>query len=240
LFGLAEIAVFTSGYYWLLWGLGPHLDRPERLFAAWCWIAAAALYLLWVSPVLIHGQTLEQRGLGPARGLFIPTFNLREAAGPYGLATAAGAAVLLSAALWRNPRALTELNWEAFFLKLGLYVLSGIVQATVFFQFILQRLKDLCSDRRLALGLTAMIFMFYHLPNLPLMFLALPAGLIWSRLYLKWPNLILAAASQAVVGTILHRVVAMNMRVGPFYWQRDKFIWRKLFPILGELIAGRF
>lgn len=66
---------------------------------------------------------------------------------------------------------------------------------------------------------------------------ALLAGVMWSWVYYMTPNLILVAASHAILGTILRRIVVLNMRVGPFYWQRDIYIFREIFPILARLIG---
>ena len=56
----------------------------------------------------------------------------------------------------------------------------------------------------------------------------------------KGVDLVLAGFCHAIIGTALHRVLEMHMRIGPFYWESDKYVYRTLFPALRELIGNAF
>lgn len=81
-------------------------------------------------------------------------------------------------------------------------------------------------------------FVLYHAPNVPLMGVSFFAGLIVSRIYLSIPNLVAAAASHALIGTLLHRIVGTCMRSGPFYYDQDVHPLRTLFPFFTKQLIG--
>lgn len=119
-----------------------------------------------------------------------------------------------------------------------------------FFGFILTRLREIVANitgpyqillhRLTVVVLTSVIFSLVHTPNVPLMICTLFTGLIWAWVFYQQPNILLLGLSHAVLGTILHRVVQMHMRVGPFYDNPDLYIIREVIPGLRQLIGDLF
>lgn len=58
------------------------------------------------------------------------------------------------------------------------------------------------------------------------------------RQFYRTPNFFLLVCTHAILGTLLHRVYELSMRVGPFYYNPDKYILRELFPPLAKLIGN--
>lgn len=81
-----------------------------------------------------------------------------------------------------------------------LYPVWGIAQ-----QFLLEAVLFSSLSARLpraaAQPLAAVLFSLAHAPDLPLMALTLPAGLLFTEHYRRWPNLWVLGTAQALLGT---------------------------------------
>lgn len=146
LWGAIEIAVFSAGCACLLWLIAPNLRAKGMHALTLLGLFLSALYLLYVSPVLIHRDPLQARGLGTVRTLFVHTDNLRDACLAYGLITLTGGALLVIWAIIGDPLLFVHLDWNALFLRLALYFISAIAQDLVVFQFIFVRLKTILGN----------------------------------------------------------------------------------------------
>jgi membrane protease YdiL (CAAX protease family) len=244
---LALAAVFYTG----MWFVGPHVQdhKAARLFIL-VLVPVAGAHIIWFSPMVLHRDPPELRGWGRRTSEHALAGSWRRAWRPYALLTATMAAVLLVFALVLRPAGFANLNWRAAALKFLLYIPYGTAQSIVFFGFIQARMASLIPypstalaeerHRLLVTVSTAALFSLTHLPNLPLMSFALVAGMSWSWLFRKAPNIVLLGLSHATLGTILHRVVELPMRVGPFYAEPDRYIMRNAIPGLKALIGDLY
>ncbi len=248
--GASEVVASTALALAAVWIVAPRLHVAGMVPLVYLVGAFAALYCLYISPVLIHRDPAGVRGVGSWRTCFVRTDNLREAGLVYGGFTAA---VLVLIAAWIaiiDPARAGQIFWKSVPVKFSLYLVSATVQDLFWLSFILVRLKGVFSkDGRASESmpqlpaqvaicvLCAGQFVLYHAPNLPLMGASLVAGLIISRLYLAIPNLLAAALSHALIGTALHRIVGLCMRSGPFYQDQTVYPLRTLFPLTKKIIG---
>jgi hypothetical protein len=235
--------------------VGPRLDHPGLLDGLRLALVLIGFYIAYASPVLIQGHRATLRGLGRWTTCFVRLDNLRSAAPGYGALLVSGAlGMLLYLVLFDSGR-LDQVNWEGFSVKLVAHTPFVIVQDLFFFSFLLLRIDQVCSAttnpfagagqpihrHRLRVALWfALLFALFHLPNPPLMLLSLLFGAPAAWLFLARPNLAALAVCHLLLGTFLHRVVELHTRIGPFYWDPDHHIVRRLFPLLDAFIGGRF
>jgi hypothetical protein len=246
-----ETIVLSAIFFLGLWKLGPSVqDSAIARLLFWLLVGWGAFHILWFSPMVLHRDPPEWRGWGrPAHGE--PHAGAwRSAWRVYALLTATVAGVLLAVAMWRNPSVLADLNWKAFWIKFLGYAVFGPVQALIFFGFIQARLRAMipqpapprAAERhrlRVATAVAA-VFALYHLPNLPLIAITFVVGGCWAWVFYKFPNIMLLGLSHAVLGTILHRVIGLHMRIGPFYAEPQRYILRNTVPGLKALIGNLF
>lgn len=251
LWGIWEIAGFTTFVFVVLWILGPLIATThEAGFAFWLLIIAAGAYILWISPVVLHRDPPEWRGWGAYAQDGSRPGSFQNAWFAYAVFTAGAAVLLIAYAAWLDPARMADINWKAVGIRFIEYVGSGIAQAVIFQGFIASRVRAMVplgdGERsvhlhRLWVALaTTMIFAFYHLPNLRLIAFVLPAGFCWAWIFYRRPNLLLLGLSHAVLGTILNRVVLLYMRIGPFYDHPDLYLWRTVIPGLKNMIGNLY
>ena len=257
-YGALEIVVITLATFFVLWRIGPELEVNGLAPLVMALLVMAAIYVAYVSPAIIHGDSLGRRGLGRWNTGFVRTDNLLPAARAYLPALIAGSLLFILAALIRDPGIFSRLNWYAFFLKFGFYLTSALGQDLLFMSFFLLRLNSLVAvcdgpaqspqelrraefrKKILASSLLGALFCIYHFPNPALMAISLIAGFSAAWIYDAYPNLLLVVCCHALLGTLLHRVLEMHMRVGPFYWNSKAYIFRNLVPITKEWIGDLF
>lgn len=255
LWSVFEIAGFMAVWLTCQWYIAPMMrDDAWLRIPLLAVLLVCGFYIAVVSPLLIHRDPASVRGLGSWRTGFVRTDNLREAFRAFGLLAIALTAILVVAALVRRPDLLQTLNWKALVTKFALYIAAALAQALIFFGFVFTRIRGIVdgaggpdhdrhavvSRRATVAMLTAALFSICHNPNLPLMALTFVAGALWAWLYYTRPNVLALAVSHAIVGTVLHRVVELHMRIGPFYSNPDYHPVRDVFPFVKPLIGNQF
>lgn len=249
--GLAEVALFSALFFTGLWFIGPWIgSSPMLQFSFWILFLFGGYYILWYSPIKLHHFSFHETGLlFPWEKEKFRT-ALKKGWVAYTILTIAGSIILISYTALFYPQTLSQLNWSAVSIKFFGYLIYGTIQAIIFFGFIMPRIRQAFSK---ALGQTdsnkikyaviftvALIFSFYHLPNPDLMAITFAAGLVWAWIFYRRPNLFLMGLSHAILGTILHQVVKLHMRIGPFYNNPDLYIIREVVPGLKKLIGDLF
>lgn len=230
-----------------------------------CSFLLLALYFAVVSPWLIHRDNLASLGLGPWGQLTIRKDNLQASVVEYGRISLALGIAILFAALLRGNEHLRTFSIEQTVTKFLAYLVSASVQDYLAFAWGTRRIGDLYRAVRLlavradrgphrALSrnltrqhelatvritvATALVFALGHLPNLPLMLVAL----VWASLIVpawrRTPNLWVLVVCHATLGTLLHRVLGLNMRVGPGYLNPSSHFLRKLLPLLSDFMGS--
>ena len=242
-----ELAFLTAAYFVGAWMVAPLIGRvPLAVEAMRMGVLAAAVYVAFISPVLIHGDTAAQRGVGTWRTLFVRTDNLAAAAGRFGLFTLAGAAALVALALIRQPDGLRHVRWDAFGMKLFAYCLFAPVQAYVMWSFMLPRFRRALADGEdsdddrvwPAVLACALCFALFHAPNVPLMAISFVFAIASGRIYAATPNLFVASLSHALLGTILQQIFGLYTRVGWCFANPESYVIRNLFPFVKDLTRG--
>jgi hypothetical protein len=247
--GLVEIVALTALFLTAVWLVAPHVTSPAAVFAFWGLLAAIAALLFWISPVVLHHDRPGVRGWGFFGEERKDSGSLARAWKIYALYTLVGAVLLIWLAYQRDQSIFEHLDARSIVLKFAGYLAWGLAQAAAYYGFLQTRLRTVFrlpegapyGGRALAMSLTqASLFAASHLPNPPLMALTFICGLGWSRLYYTRPNLILLALSHATLGTIVHRVLQISTRVGPFYSHPDQHLIQHLIPGLRAVFGNLF
>lgn len=159
-------------------------------------IAAAAVF--WVSYVAFRWR--RDRAVLRLWGFRRDT--LRPAALACGVLFVAGALPMLAygAARGRLPFPLH------FWIVLWLYPLWGIVQQFLLNGLVVRNLARLLP-RPAVVALGGLLFSLAHVPDLPLMGLTAAAGLAWTSIYLRTPNLWALGLSHGFLGAIAYYAV---------------------------------
>ena len=168
------------------------LQVPKR----WSFLASAlvlAAYLAYFALRRPHSwRDLGFRRDNIAAGLLpVGLCTLLAAAGLIGVAVAKGHTVL-------QPGVLT---------LLALYPLWALVQQFAFQGLLHRGLTVLIPSPSLQVLTTAAAFAAVHPGNPTLFALTLLAGIMWSLLYRRWPNLWLLAASHTVLAALVYPLV---------------------------------
>jgi hypothetical protein len=69
---------------------------------------------------------------------------------------------------------------------------------------------------------------------------ALCFGFWLTWIYYAYPNLVLAVLTHAWLGTLLQRVTGLYTRIGPFYLNPERYIFREVFPFVRTLVGDLF
>ena len=222
-----------------LWFVAPRAADGNPLWTAILLILVglAALWILWLSPRVIHRVPHAFRGVGPWNTFFLHTEELGRSARNFGAITLLGLVVLVGIRLAGLPGTLPVLTWKVVVLRLGSYILCALVQALLFFEFLQSRIRAVFGDRVAVWG-TALVFCLSHSPNVPLLGLGLAAGCFWAREYLYRPNLVLLVLSHAILGSAMVLFAGIIPRVGPFYLHPERYLLRTLLPWWQHLVGN--
>jgi membrane protease YdiL (CAAX protease family) len=251
LWGLLEIAALAALFFFGLWSIGPRLaSDPAAVALYWIFVVIGGVAVMWLSPVVLHCDPAALRGWGRRRADGADPGSFRNAWRAYGVFTLVAALLLILIALARDPALVAGINWTALGIKFLGYLAFGVVQAFIFFGFVQTRVRTMVrlpptpgsvARHRLQVSLvTAAIFAAFHLPNPPLIAVVFATGFCWAWIFYRRPNVLLLGFSHAVLGTLLHRVVQMYMRIGPFYSEPDLYVFRSVIPGLKQLIGNQF
>ncbi len=184
---LLAVAVALAAYV-----VAEEMGAPKR------WTFAAADVALGAYAVVV-----ARRGGETWRDFGLRADNLRQAALPIGAATLCGAALIAGWAVasgakpWRDDLAIL----------LPVYPLWGVVQQLLFQGVVHRRLRELLERRWLAFALTAVAFGLVHWGNDLLVVLTVLAGLLWSLLFDRWPNVWLLGASHGILAALAYPMV---------------------------------
>ncbi len=162
------------------------------------WLIAAVGLLLMTYAVLVlarRGERFRDFGL---RG-----DNLRAAAKSVGAWTVPAAVAIIGFALLRGE----SLFRPELLVMLPLYPMWGVVQQSIFQGVLHRRLLSLVESRRLAVLLTATAFALVHLGSWPLVGLTFVAGLMWSWLFQRYPNVWMLGVSHGVLAALAYPLV---------------------------------
>jgi hypothetical protein len=251
LWGILEISVLSIFFFSFLWLLGPRIETiPFMHLGYWMLVISGGIYLLWISPVLLHRDPPEWRGWG-GRG---PDGHcpgaFKHAWRDYLVFTVIGAAALLAYAWRAEPDKLIHVDWYGVKIKFIGYGGFGGAEDALFFGFVLLRFRTMIpltagsrsalQHRFLVAMATASLFAACHFPNKPLMAISLLGGFCGSWIFYLRPNILLIGLGHAVIGTLLHRVVQLYMRIGPFYAHPELHILRHVVPGLRGFAGDLF
>lgn len=247
LWGIVEIAAFAGIYFSVVYFWGLQIAAfPGLIMAVWVLIIAKAIYLLWISPLVLHMDKPEIRGWQLFRKGPDNPGSLKNAWPVYMVVTCIGAVVLTGYALYVHQGVFPHLDTKAMAVKLSVYLSWAVIQGIVFFGFILVRLRGVVgvftggentlSHCGAVVVLTAIIFAAFHFPNPELTVFAFLAGIIWAWIFYHRPNIVLMGLSHAFLGTMLHHVVQLYMRIGPFYQNPEANIVTHIVPGLSRLM----
>lgn len=175
------------------------------LSAAYVGVEAAGVSALWVIPAIAAALAayvvlvLRRRGES-WRDYGVRADNLGAALGPALAWTALAAAAIAGWALARGASA-----WRpALLALLPLYPVWGFVQQLIFQGILHRRLLLLLSSRPAALVLTAAAFGLVHWGDGTLVVLTAAAGLVWSWLFQRVPNVIALGISHGILGALAY------------------------------------
>lgn len=248
---MGEIMLVAAIFEYGMWGLGPQLrGQPQLILLYWLLVLGGALYMVWLSPIIINRDPPSLRGWAWPRQRRDDPGSWQHAWRSYLALTLAIAALLAFYSVLFLPGVIAAIDPATFALRLAGYMIFGPVQALLFFGFFQTRLRTMLPigqgpnatlhhQMMVALA-TAAIFSLAHIPNPTLMLFTFLAGLAWSLLFYRRPNILLLGLSHALLGTILHQFLLVYMRIGPFYHDPEARIFRVVIPGLAELIGKRF
>lgn len=244
-----ELSTLFTVYGVIIWLVIPRVFTSTIAFYTfYLLMASAILYYIFVSPLMIHKDTLERRGLGSREQFYLRTDNFYLAWWYIRTPLIITSAAIILVAWYNDSPFFIRPDWYALSLKFTIYLFSAFAQDILFFSFVLLRLKELITLRSDTLQnisvitLFATLFAFYHLPNIPLMILSFFFALALGQLFYKIPNLYVIVIAHALLGTLLHRVYELHMKVGLFYGieSQESFLMRNLIPIVNDIIGNRW
>lgn len=260
LYNLIEIAAVSTVYFWVVWPVTVQVAVHGLGFFPLFIILATVVYVAFISPVFIHQDFLNIRGLGPPPVFLLKKDNFFQALRWFGSATLAGISGLLLFGIILKPGLVSSFDGYAFMLRLGIYFLSALGQDALFFGYFLWRWQAFFEGQEWngrwqriaaarpeaspvawpALLANAVLFSFFHLPNLPIMVLTLVMGVVWGKIFSRTPNLLISALGHALLGTTLNIVLKVNLKIGSTYYLAQKGFYRAIFSFLDPIIDGRF
>ncbi|MCX7019936.1 MAG: CPBP family intramembrane glutamic endopeptidase [bacterium] len=246
---IGEIVILSLFYFVCVWIINPYILDPGVMQFVVISSVLMAIYYIWFSPCMIHGDAPDERGLGERHTFFVRMDNLAPALRLFGTSSLVMGASLIIGALMVNPGMFSQINWRLVCVKQCLYLSWASFQGLLFFGFFMVRLRgvvpmdgrggaEMLSRHRLTVVfITALIFSVFHMPNLPMMGLTLVGGFAWGWIYYQYPNLLALVLSHSVIGTILNQVIHLNMRAGPSYWTPDRYVIRMIFPFIAQWMS---
>lgn len=153
--------------------------------------------------LVVYAIFLARRRLHSLRDLGFRTDNLLAGLIPVGIGTVVAGAGLVAWAVVRG-----DAVWgQEVLLLLALYPVWAIVQQLGFQGLLHRGLMVLLPSPALRVLGTAAAFASVHVGNHTLLALTFVAGVMWSLLYRRWPNLWLIAGSHTVLAALAYPLV---------------------------------
>jgi membrane protease YdiL (CAAX protease family) len=189
---IAIVDVAIVGGVSLMYVTFEALQAPKR----WSFLAvgiALVVYALFV----VHRRADSWTDLG------FRTDNLRAALLPFSAATlAAGLCIVV----WAQVHGRAHWGREAVIL-LALYPAWAVAQQVAFQGLLHRRLMVLLRSSVLQVLITATAFAAVHFGNPTLVALTFAAGVLWSLLYRRWPNIWLLGASHSLLAALAYPLI---------------------------------
>lgn len=153
--------------------------------------------------LLVYGVLIARQRTHSLRDLGFRLDNLRAGLLPVGICTliASGGLIAWAVALGR------PLLGNQILILLALYPIWATVQQLAFQGLLHRGLGVLLSAPTLQVLVTAAAFASVHIGNAILVALTFIAGVMWSLLYRRWPNLWLLAGSQTILAALAYPLV---------------------------------
>lgn len=153
--------------------------------------------------LLVYGVLTARQRTHSLRDLGFRRDNLRAGLMPVGISTliASGGLIAWAVALGR------PLLGNQILILLALYPIWATVQQLAFQGVLHRGLMVLLPVPALQVLVTAAAFASVHIGNATLVALTFVAGLMWSLLYRRWPNLWLLAGSQTLLAALTYPLV---------------------------------
>jgi membrane protease YdiL (CAAX protease family) len=177
------------GSFWIVARL---LDWPLAVGIAIVCCAAASFV------ALVASRKKER-----ARDFGLRTDNLLSASIPIGAFTLALACLEIGWAVATDVNVVAGDLW----MLLPVYPLWGIVQQLIVQGVVHRRLATLTRSKPIAIAVTALVFASLHATNPILVALTLAAGVGWSWLFSRWPNVWLLGLSHGVLAALAYPLV---------------------------------
>ncbi len=215
-------------------GLKSGLFRPFLEILA---ILTIPLFIMWVLPFLVHDRAVFARTMGllTLGGLFIAAFicrshhdgphqvgfrvdNFLDASRPLAAFTLSGIALLMGigfscGSVRLGGRFAEQMMILPFWGMAQQYGIQGVVN---------RRLQSMLGSGWSSSLLTGLIFSALHLPKPTLTLATLIAGIVWSFVYQRFPNLYAIALSHALLSASLANSFPVwllpNMKAGLGYF----------------------
>ncbi|HEY3122835.1 MAG TPA: CPBP family glutamic-type intramembrane protease [Thermoanaerobaculia bacterium] len=143
----------------------------------------------------------RQPGLLRDWGLRLDTLGPSAAAGAGFFAIVAGAILA-----WRTWAGWLPVPASAALL-FAVYPVWALFQQFFVQTLVAGNLERLGAPRALIVPVAALLFGLAHAPDLPLMALCAGAGVVWTAIYLRWPNLVPISLTHAWLGTLAYLLV---------------------------------
>jgi len=177
------------------------------------WVVITAFVAIGIACIVRERRTLAERGLTVA--------NFASAAKMLAVPTAVMVAVPIVAACFVG----TDFEWNRMGVSLAGYPFWALAQLMVFQVFLVPRLHALGASSVSTALMAGGLFALVHWPNGILMAACAPAGVVWTAVYLRRPNvpalaLSMGLAAAAFANALPRESVTRNLRTGPIYVER--------------------
>jgi hypothetical protein len=182
-------AVIATGAVYLIFENVLRLKLPfvVACVAGWC------AYVGW--------RAARTRGVWREWGFRIDT--LAGSALACSAFVAAAAAAILAWRAWRGWLPLPPSTLALFLV----YPVWGLMQQYFIQSLVAGNLQRLGAPRGVIIPVSAVLFGLAHAPDVPLMALCAGAGLAWTPIYLRFPNLVPISLTHAWLGTLTYLLV---------------------------------
>src|SRR5678815_903130 len=194
---LSELAAVIASVLLAVWVIVP-LYPSNRFMMIPPAIAAIAIV---VYSMRVRGESV--RDVGVSNASFMPALRLLIIPLVVAVVVFGGISLTTNTFRWET------LQWY----KLITLPAWGILQQFVLQGFVYRRIRSLVENPNHAIGLTAILFSLVHLPNFPLMILTLAAGLVWTWVYSKAPNIIAIGISHGLMSLLIMSTMPKRMPV---------------------------